>query len=130
MTTTGSNYMGAPFAQTHDQKSKPIGIGSGLQGAASAASLTLSNYAVPSMDKDKLIPAYPIKLALKFTPPTLAVVYQMKDAKSGRMKKYIHEIRIDFDKQQVNTGETDVNRMCDEICRKETTYLNPQYISR
>ena len=65
----------------------------------------------------KLIPAYPIKLALKNTPPTLAVVYQMKDAKSGRMKKYIHEIRVDFDKQQANTGEIDVNRMYDEMLR-------------
>lgn len=102
-------------------------VGSGLQGAASAQSLTLSNYAVPSMD-GKLIPAIPIKLALKNTPPTLAVVYQMKDAKTGRMKKYIHEIRINFEKQEKN-DEIDVVRMCDEICRKETTYLNPQYIS-
>lgn len=129
--TTGSNYMGAGFAQTLDQKSKPIGnlqgLGSGLQGAASATSLTLSNYAVPSMD-GKLLPAIPIKLALKNNPPTLAVVYQMKDGKSGRMKKYIHEIRINFEKQ--GPGEIDVNRMCDEICRKETTYLNPAYISR
>lgn len=77
----------------------------------------------------KLIPAIPIKLALKNTPPTLAVVYQMKDAKTGRMKKYIHEIRINFDKQEQGQ-EVDINRMCDEICRKETTYLNPAFISR
>ena len=78
--TTSSNYMGAGFAQTLDQKkSNPIGnfqgLGSGLTGNASANSLTLSsNYAVPSMD-GKLLPAIPIKLALKNTPPTLAVVY-------------------------------------------------------
>jgi hypothetical protein len=74
--TSGSNYMGTGFAKTLDQ-GKPIGnlqIGNGLQGAASATSLTLSNYAVPSLD-GKLIPAIPIKLALKNTPPTLAVVY-------------------------------------------------------
>lgn len=76
--TTGSNYMGSGFAHTLDQKGKAMGnlqgMGSGLQGAASATSLTLSNYAVPSTD-GKLIPAIPIKLALKNTPPTLAVVY-------------------------------------------------------
>lgn len=77
----------------------------------------------------KLIPAIPIKLALKNNPPTLAVVYQMKDAKTGRMKKYIHEIKVNFEKQD-NGQEINVNRMCDEICRKETTYLNPAFISR
>ena len=77
----------------------------------------------------KLLPAIPIKLALKNTPPTLAVVYQMKDGKSGRMKKYIHEIKINFDKHD-KLNDVDLNRMCDEICRKETTYLNPAYISR
>lgn len=96
--TTGSNYMAGNFAQTMDQKSKPMQVGNGLQNAASASSLTLSNYHVPSMDKDKLLPAYPIKLALKYNPSTLAVVYQMKDGKSGRMKKYIHEIGINFEK--------------------------------
>ena len=53
----------------------------------------------------------------------------MKDAKSGRMKKYIHEIRINFDLPEYKQ-DFDVNRMCDDICRKETIYLNPAYISR
>lgn len=55
-----SNYMGSGLAQTLDQKaSKSItGVGNGLTAAASATSLTLSNYAVPSMD-GKLIPAIP-----------------------------------------------------------------------
>ena len=131
--TSSSNYMGAGFAQTLDQKtSKPMGnlqgLGSGLQGATSATSLTLSAYAVPSMD-GKLIPAIPIKLALKHNPPTLAVVYQMKDSKAGRMKKYIHNIRVNFEKQG-NTTDIDIGRMCDDICKKETTYLNPAFISR
>ena len=100
--TSNSNYMGSGLAHTMDQKpSKAIGnlagLGSGLQAAASATSLTLSNYAVPSND-GKLIPAIPINLALKFRPPTIAVVYTMKDPKSGRTKKYIHEIKINFDK--------------------------------
>lgn len=129
--TSGSNYMGSGFAQTLDQKPKGLdnlhGVGNGLQSMKSATNLTQSgNYAVPSMD-GKLLSATPIKLALKNTPPTLAVVYQMKDAKSGRMKKYIHEIRINFDE---HGPEFDVNRMCDELCRKETTYLNPGFISR
>jgi hypothetical protein len=37
-----------------------------------------------------------VKLALKYAPPIIAVVYQMKDAKTGRMKKYIHEIKVTF----------------------------------
>ena len=96
-TVPNSNYMGSGLAQTMDQKpAKNLAMGSGLHAAASAASLTLSNYAVPSMD-GKLIPAIPIKLALKYKPPTVAVVYTMKCYKSGRTKKYIHEIKINFE---------------------------------
>ena len=54
----------------------------------------------------------------------------MKDHKSGRMKKYIHEIKINFDKEIASNKEIDVDRMCDEMCRKDSTYLNPAYISR
>lgn len=128
MTTQGnSNYMGSGLAQTLDQKASKsiIGVGTGLTAAASATSLTLSNYAVPSSD-GKLIPAIPINLALKFKPPTIAVVYTMKDGKSGRMKKYIHEIKIDFaDKENI-----DINRMCDDICNREVIYLNPAFIGK
>jgi len=119
--------MGSGLAQTLDQKaSKSIaGVGTGLTAAASATSLTLSNYAVPSLD-GKLIPAIPINLALKFKPPTIAVVYTMKDGKSGRMKKYIHEIKISFaDKENI-----DINRMCEDICNKEVIYLNPAFIGK
>jgi len=49
------------------------------------------------LDGKSLIPAIPKHLALKFKPPTLAVVYQMKDVKTGKMKKYIHDIRINFE---------------------------------
>ena len=52
---------------------------------------------MPSLD-GRLIPAVPKSLALKFKPPTVAVVYTMKDTKSGRQKKYIHEIKINFEK--------------------------------
>ena len=44
----------------------------------------------------KLLPAIPVNFALKYKPPTIAVVYTMKDNKSGRKKKYIHEIKVDF----------------------------------
>jgi len=66
-------------------------------------------------------------MALKFRPPTIAVIYKMKDNKTLKMKKYIHEILITF---PADTESIDVNRMCDEICRKETTYLNPAFISK
>jgi hypothetical protein len=108
------------------KKSNPIG---GLQGtgqSASATSLTLSHYAVPSLD-GRLLQAIPIQMALKFRPPTIAVIYKMKDNKTLKMKKYIHEILITFPD---DTESIDVNRMCDEICRKETTYLNPAFISK
>lgn len=99
--------------------------------AASATSLTLSNYAVPSLD-GRLLPAVPLHLALKYKPPTIAVVYIMKDNKSrvtldkkGRQKKYIHEIKIDFDRQP---EPINISRMCEEMCARETVYLNPQFI--
>jgi len=72
----------------------------------------------------RLIPAIPINLALKFKPPTIAVVYSMKDHKTGRVKKYIHEIKITFE----NISELD--SMCDEMIVKESTYLNPAYIGK
>ena len=77
---------------------------------------------MPSLE-GKLLPAIPHKLAIKSTPPTLAVVYKMRDTKTGKDKKYIHEIRINFEKQEIN-NDIDINRLCDEICRKETVYLN------
>ena len=89
---------------------------------------------MPSLD-GKLLPAIPKSLALKFRPPTVAVVYTMKDLKSGKMKKYIHEIKINFEKE-VNVvglmpdGSLDINRLCDQLCRKEITYLNPAFIAR
>ena len=55
----------------------------------------------------------------------------MKEAKSGKMKKYIHEIRIKFeDYEPYAGGRVDVNKMCEELCRKETVYLHPACISR
>jgi len=79
----------------------------------------------------KLLPAIPINLALKYRPPTIAVVYKMKDVKSGRMKKYIHEIKITFEPKGAGSSiSIDIIKLCDEICRKETIYLNPAYIGK
>ena len=71
-------------------------MANGLANVNSVQSLGMSNYTVPSQD-GRLLPAIPVHLALKFKPPTIAVVYTMKDPKSGRIKKYIHEIKIIFD---------------------------------
>jgi len=48
----------------------------------------------------------------------------MKDPKSGRLKKYIHEIKITF---KLNES---VEKKCDQIISKETTYLNPAFIAK
>ena len=87
--TTNSNYMGSGLAQTLDQKgSRPMG---GLASAANTQSASSLSYAVPSMD-GRLLQAIPIQMALKFRPPTIAVIYKMQDNKTGKMKKKIHEI--------------------------------------
>jgi hypothetical protein len=51
----------------------------GLVPALSATSLNLNYYHVPSLD-GKHLPAIPISLAVKLKPPTIAVIYNMKDA--------------------------------------------------
>ena len=68
---------------------------------SSLQSLSLSCYSVPSFDGG-LIPATPISFALKYNPPTLAVVYTINDdrhinPKNGRLKKYVHNIVIPFE---------------------------------
>lgn len=127
--------MGSGLAQTHDQKAtNPIqGVGK-LTGNPSSNSLTMkSEYCVPTIDGKAYLAAEPINLALKFKPPTIAVVYQMKNKDSisiGRKKKFIHEIKISFEQQAGFPHSIDLSNMCDELCRKETTYLNPVFIRR
>ena len=111
------------LSQTYDPKtSKKMGMGN-LANNNSAGSLGLSSYTVPSAD-GRLLPAIPVNLALKFKPPTIAVVYTMKDNKSGRMKKYIHEIKIKFE------DSTNIEELCDSMIMKEQMYLNPAFIAR
>ena len=121
-------YMDNAHAATLDPKmanslKAKEGLNVNMQ-SASAASLT--NYTVPSLD-GKPLSAVPKSLALKFKPPTIAVVYLMKDSKSGRNKKYIHEIPIKFDDY---ADPNDIDRLCDELCRKEQMYLNPAFINK
>lgn len=72
-----------------------------------------------------------MKLALKYKPPTIAVVYQMLDARSSQIgkkqKKYIHEIKVNFESQP---EPINVEAMTDEMCESETVYLNPQFINK
>lgn len=125
--------MGSGLAHTLDPKTQSQGqlgaMGSGLAGANSVTSLGTQNYAVPSQD-GRLLPAIPIHLALKFRPPTIAVVYRMQETKSGRPKKYIHEIKVNFDSYGPSVGQADLDRLCEDMCRRETMYLNPQFIGK
>lgn len=92
-----------------------------------------SEYCVPTIDGKAFLAAEPINLALKFKPPTIAVVYQMKNKDSisiGRKKKFIHEIKINFEQQAGFPHSIDLGSMCEDLCRKETTYLNPVFIRR
>jgi|TARA_B110001450_G_C17624789_1_gene482692 hypothetical protein len=123
-----SNYTSSGLAQTYDQKSsKPIqGMGNGIQ-TASATSLTIGQYAVPSMD-GRLMQAEPYRMALKFKPPTIIVVYKMKDGRSGKIKKYIHDIQIEFNSK--DPGSIVPSQLYDQIIKKEATYLNPEFIKK
>ena len=48
----------------------------------------------------------------------------IKDKKSGKPKKYIHNFKITF-------GPTEtVEKKCDEMIKQETTYLNPAFIAK
>ena len=95
--------MGSGLAQTLAEKPNKNQLNDGNMGllpAASATSIALNCFCVPSLD-GKFLPAVPLHLALKFTPPTIAVVYNMKDAqnryildKKGNPKKFHHGIPI------------------------------------
>lgn len=80
--------------------------------------------------------AMPLKLALKFRPPTIAVIYKLDPvgmntrtlpAKSSAKyeKKYIHEIKVDT----IRKG-ADLHAMCSKLMEQESYYLNPTIISK
>ncbi len=86
----------------------------------SASETSLGNsYQVPALD-GKFIQAHPLKLCLKYRPPTIAVVYKLDPthrtipgSKSIKKydKKYIHEIFVDHMNKRTN-----LKQMCDKLC--------------
>ena len=70
--------------------------------ASNSATSLASSYKVPSLD-GRMLEAIPLKLCLKFRPPTIAVVYKMGDASrtilssksTRREKRYVHEIFVE-----------------------------------
>lgn len=111
---------------------------------ASTASLTAS-YQIPAVD-GRLREAQPVKFALKFREsggPSIGVVYTFaslsKKSVTKKSKKYIHEIKVDLPgcrekgasapKDQKPTLK-EVEKLADDLCEKEPTYLNMNIISR
>ena len=114
-------------------------------GGASTASLA-SSYQVPVID-GRMALATPLKFCLNFRQPTIAVVYTLdksKRVKNGKPRKYIHEIRVDFEKCMVGAGRrkplsptypskptlNEVQELCRKLCEAEPTYLNINIISK
>ena len=114
--------------------------------AASTISLS-SSYQVPATD-GRMVLATPLKFCLNYRPPTIAVVYTLekskKTTKNGKQRKYIHEIRVDFEscidrnKHKASSLHTNAEKptknelelLCNKLCEKEATYLNVNVISK
>lgn len=90
-----------------------------------------------------MVLATPLKFCLNYRPPTIAVVYTLekskKTTKSGKPRKYIHEIKVDFDSckksRRPSAGPdrptlSEVETLCRTLCDKESTYLNVNVISK
>ena len=93
-----------------------------------------------------MVLATPLKFCLNFRPPTIAVVYTLekskKQSKSGKTRKYIHEIRVDFegciDQKRPQASPLQPNKptmkeveaLCRKLCEAEPTYLNINIISK
>lgn len=87
-----------------------------------------SGYSVPAVD-GRLIQATPLKMCLKFRPPTIAVVYRLERKSSNpkrRDKKYIHDINLSSEL----TRTVDLHKLTATLCERESAYLNPEVISR
>lgn len=41
-----------------------------------------------------------------------------------KSKKYVHEIRVDIKEN------SDISKLCDELCQSESVYLNPKKINK
>jgi hypothetical protein len=76
-----------------------------------------ANYRVPSSTGGS-VPADPIKFCLRFRPPTIAIVYQIKQG-----KKYVREFPVDLAKG------CDLKKVSDDLFAREKVYFNPGKIS-
>lgn len=65
-----------------------------------------------------------MKMALKYTPPAIFVIYQFP--KSKRKKKYIHEVKVVFK----NGKNEDLSLLADHLMSLESVYLNPEQIAK
>lgn len=120
---------------------------------ASTFSLS-SSYKVPATD-GRMVVAIPLKFCMNFRPPTIAVVYTLEKSKkstskNGKPRKYIHEIRVDFqgcidkrnedsdrkttnrplDSANVKPTKREVEALCRKLCDEEPIYLNLNFISK
>lgn len=109
-------------ASTLPPQTNPLALDLGRAGA-SQSSLASSRYQVPSLD-GRLLGATPLKLCLKYRPPTIAVVYKIERAhstigsakSSKRDKKYIHEIVL----VSLLHRKTDLNHLCELLLERES----------
>jgi hypothetical protein len=65
-----------------------------------------------------------MKMALKYDPPAIFVIYQF--LKSKRKKKYIHEVQVTFK----DGKNEDLSMLANHLMAMESTYLNPNQISK
>jgi hypothetical protein len=119
-----------------------------LKNPEMASNISLSSsYKVPATD-GRMVVATPLKFCMNFRPPTIAVVYTLEKSKkstskSGKTRKYIHEIRVDFEscvenrKKPVSSlleankpTQSEVEALCRKLCDEEPIYLNLNFISK
>ena len=120
-----------------------IGKTDDINGGSSRQSLAES-YQVPALD-GRMVQAIPLKFCLNFTPPTIAVVYTFqhsssKKNKSGKVRKYVREIKVDFKSCLDPASRTllsekkptlkQVEKLCEQLCEREPSYLNINIISK
>jgi hypothetical protein len=65
-----------------------------------------------------------MKMALKYDPPAIFVIYQF--VKSKRKKKYIHEVKVTFK----NGKNENLSTLAEHLMALEHVYLNPDQISK
>ena len=123
-------------------------LASALKNPELASSVSLSSsYKVPATN-GRMVVATPLKFCMTFRPPTIAVVYTLEKrkkatSKSGKPRKYIHEIRVDFEgcidkskktaSSNINTmkpSQYEVETLCRKLCDQEPVYLNLNFISK